>query len=65
MIDFQGAKTGWDTDFLLIREIDDRFGVIGPIGGSGRLSITYSPKALVGAVDPPEGLSDGPWLTGL
>ena len=31
MIDFQGAKITSDTGFLLLREIDDRFGVIGPV----------------------------------
>src|SRR5271157_1521394 len=32
MIDFQGAKITSDTAFLLLREIDDRFGILGPIG---------------------------------
>ena len=32
MIDFQGAKITSDTGFLLLREIDDRFGILGPIG---------------------------------
>ena len=31
MIDFQGAKITSDTGFLLLREIDNRFGVIGPV----------------------------------
>jgi hypothetical protein len=31
MIDFQGAKITSDTGFLLLREIDERFGVLGPI----------------------------------
>ncbi len=31
MIDFQGAKITSDTGFLLLREIDDRFGILGPI----------------------------------
>jgi hypothetical protein len=31
MIDFQGAKISSDTGFLLLREMDERFGVIGPI----------------------------------
>ncbi len=31
MIDFQGAKITWDTGFLLLREIDERFGILGPI----------------------------------
>ncbi len=33
MIDFQGAKITSDTGFLLLREIDARFGILGPIGG--------------------------------
>ncbi len=32
MIDFQGAKITSDTGFLLLREIDERFGILGPIG---------------------------------
>jgi hypothetical protein len=31
MIDFQGAKITSDTGFLLIREKDERFGIMGPI----------------------------------
>jgi hypothetical protein len=31
MIDFQGAKITSDTGFLLMREIDERFGILGPI----------------------------------
>ena len=30
MIDFRGAKISSDTGFLLLREMDERFGVIGP-----------------------------------
>jgi hypothetical protein len=32
MIDIQGAKITPDTGFLLFREIDERFGILGPIG---------------------------------
>ena len=32
MIDFQGAKITSDTGLLLLREIDERFGILGPIG---------------------------------
>ncbi len=32
MVDFQGAKITSDTGFLLLREIDERFGILGPIG---------------------------------
>ena len=32
MIDFQGAKISSDVSFLLLREIDERFGILGPIG---------------------------------
>jgi len=32
MIDFQGAKITSDTGFLLLREIDERFGILGWIG---------------------------------
>jgi len=32
MIDFQGAKISSDVGFLLIREIDDRFKIIAPMG---------------------------------
>ncbi len=31
MIDFQGAKISSDTGFLLLREMDERFGVIDPM----------------------------------
>lgn len=31
-MDFQGAKITSDTGFLLLREIDERFGILGPIG---------------------------------
>ena len=32
MIDFQGAKITSDVSFLLLRAIDERFGILGPIG---------------------------------
>ena len=32
MIDFQGAKITSDTGFLLLRAIDERFGILGPLG---------------------------------
>ena len=32
MIDFQDAKITSDTGFLLLREMDERFGILGPIG---------------------------------
>ena len=32
MIDFQRAKITSDTGFLLLREIDERFGILDPIG---------------------------------
>ena len=31
MMDFQGAKITSDVGFLLLREIDERFGIIGPM----------------------------------
>jgi hypothetical protein len=31
MIDFQRAKITTDTGFLVLREIDERFGILGPI----------------------------------
>lgn len=31
-LDFQGAKLSSDTGFLLLRELDQRHGVIAPIG---------------------------------
>jgi hypothetical protein len=31
MIDFQGAKITLDTGFLLLREIDEHFGIMGPL----------------------------------
>ena len=31
MIDFQGAKITFDTGFLLLRETDERFGILGSI----------------------------------
>ncbi|MGO9567538.1 MAG: IS1380 family transposase [Desulfomonilaceae bacterium] len=33
MIDFQGAKITSDTGFLLLREMDERFGILDPIEG--------------------------------
>jgi len=33
MIDFQGAKITSDTGFLLLREIDERFDILGPMTG--------------------------------
>jgi hypothetical protein len=32
MIDFQGARITSDTGFLLLREIDERFRLIAPLG---------------------------------
>jgi len=32
MMDFKGAKITSDVGFLLLREIDERFGILGPIG---------------------------------
>ena len=32
MIDFQGAKITSDVGFLVLREIDERFGILGPLG---------------------------------
>lgn len=32
-MDFQGAKLSSDTGFLLIRQLDQRHGVIAPMGG--------------------------------
>jgi hypothetical protein len=32
MVDFQGAKITSDVRFLLMREIDDRFKIIAPMG---------------------------------
>ncbi len=31
LVDFRGAKISSDTGFLLLREMDERFGVIGPM----------------------------------
>jgi len=31
MMDFQGAKITSDVGFLLFRELDERFGIIGPM----------------------------------
>jgi len=33
MINFPGAKISSDTGFLLLREMDDRFDIIGPMSG--------------------------------
>ena len=33
-LDFLGAKLSADTGFLLLREIDERFGILGPAGES-------------------------------
>ena len=33
-MDFLGAKLSADTCFLLLREVDERFGTIGPVDGS-------------------------------
>jgi hypothetical protein len=32
MIDFNGAKITSDTGILLLRKIDERFGILGPLG---------------------------------
>jgi hypothetical protein len=37
MIDFQGAKITSDTGFLLLREIDERFGILGPMALNWRI----------------------------
>jgi len=42
MIDFQGAKITSDVGFLLLREMDERFGIVGPIGD--RLKDVRSPS---------------------
>ena len=34
MMDFQSAEITSDVGFLLLREIDKRFGILGPIGNS-------------------------------
>ena len=31
LVDFRGARISSDTGFLLLREMDERFGVIGPM----------------------------------
>jgi len=36
MIDFQGAKITSDAGSLLLREIDERFGIVGPTGKAQR-----------------------------
>jgi len=38
MTDFQGAKITADTDFLLLREIDDRFEAFAPVAVYTELS---------------------------
>jgi hypothetical protein len=42
MIDFQGEQITSDTGFLLLREVDERFGILGPMSGS--LEDLRSPK---------------------
>jgi len=32
MIDFQGAEVSSDAGFIVLREIDDRFSIISPMG---------------------------------
>ncbi len=49
MIDFQGAKITSDVGFLLVREIDERFRIIGPMGDclEDLRSPTHTKHALV------------------
>src|SRR4030043_869020 len=49
MIDFQGAKITSDVGFLLMREIDDRFKIIDPMGDclEDLRSSTHSKHSLV------------------
>jgi len=49
MIDFRGAKISSDTGFILLREIDECFGVIGPMSGclEDRRSPVHAKHSLV------------------
>jgi len=49
LVDFQGAKISSDTGFLLLREMDERFGVIGPMSDclEDRRSPVHSRHSLV------------------
>ena len=49
MIDFRGAKISSDTGFLLLREMDERFNVIGPISDclEDRRSAVHTTHSLV------------------
>jgi hypothetical protein len=63
MIDFQGAKITSDTGFLLLREIDERFGILGPFGErTGGYQVLGSQQTLSGSNGPAEDLSDSGWL---
>ncbi len=33
LVDFQGARISSDTGFLLLRDMDERFNIIGPMSG--------------------------------
>jgi hypothetical protein len=41
MIDFHGAKITSDTGILLLRKIDERFGILGPLGSELEDTITW------------------------
>lgn len=41
MMDFQGAKITSDTGFLLLREIDGRFGILGPMGSEPAIGVDH------------------------
>ena len=49
MIDFRGAKISSDTGFLLLRETDERFNIIGPMSGclEDRRSLVHTRHSLV------------------
>ena len=49
LVDFQGAKISSDTGFLLLREMDDRFGLIGPMSDclEDRRSAVHTRHSLV------------------
>jgi len=62
MIDFHGATITSDVGFLLMREIDDRFKIIAPMGDCLEDLRCQTYKTLPGADDSSKSLSDSSGL---
>ena len=59
MTDFQDAKITSDVGFLLLRETDERFGILAPMGNDPEKSGSAAGHQALAASDgSPEGVSD-------